>query len=164
MTVARVSQAVVEVLRANTAVKAQVSQVAVEVLRIKLPAALASQVVAEVITAERTLSASFNCGLAMQADLVPGLYLGATFTASLAFDSGLELGSEFSAAGLPVSVEMQASLQAEARFAATLPVSMMMQPQLQKGYELASTLPVTINQRAGLKVYPESVTGFFLLF
>jgi hypothetical protein len=50
MTVARVSQVAVEVLRTNTAVKARVSQVAVEVLRINTGTAIrVSQMAVEVL-------------------------------------------------------------------------------------------------------------------
>jgi len=49
MTVARNSQAVLEVLRTNTAVKAQASQVAFEVLRTFFITARSSQMVLEVL-------------------------------------------------------------------------------------------------------------------
>mgnify|MGYP001068475648 CR=1 FL=1 len=164
MTVARASQVVAEALRANTAVKAQASQVVVEVLRVKLPAALASQVVVEVLTAERTLSASFNSGLSMQSDLVPGSTISAAGNITLSSSARLELGTEFSSAELPVAMTASAALQAEARLVASINVILDESAQLQEGVEFNAFCPITVTLRAGLKVYPEPVTGFFLLF
>lgn len=164
MTVAQASQVVVEVLRTNTGVKAQASQVVAEVLRVKLPAAMASQVVVEVLAAERTLSASFNSALSMQCDLVPGSALGATFTTSLSVSQRLELGTELSPAVFPVSMEPSAALRAESVLKASLDIAVTEVVQLQEGIELRATCQFPTVLRAGLKVYPEPVTGFFLLF
>lgn len=161
---ARGSQVVAEVVRANTAAKAQASQVTVEVLRVKLPAALASQVVVELLTAERTLSASFSSGLSMQADLVPGSAISATGNIALSSSARLELGAEFSSAAMPVAVTGSAALQAEARLGASLNVSVNEGAQLREGVEFNAFCTIPVILRAGLKVYPEPVTGFFLLF
>ncbi|MXS85282.1 hypothetical protein ABO04_04950 [Nitrosomonas sp. HPC101] len=166
MTVAQASQVVVEVLRTNTKVEAQASQLVVELLRgISLAAnAQVDQVVVEVLRAERTLAASFNCGLVMQPDLVPGSALGATFTTSLSVSPRLELGTEFSPAVFPVSMASSAALRAESVLKASLDIAVTGVAQLQEGIEFDATCQLPVVLRAGLKVYPEPVTGFFLLF
>lgn len=166
MTVARVSQSVAEVIRKNTAVKARSSQVVAEVLRKEIISvnARVSQSVAIVISGEKTLSASFGFGLSVEADLVPGIYLGATLDVPLTMQSRIEAGTELAAVNLPLFVIASAALQAESRLSATVAIPVTLQAGLEEGIEFNATLPISIQQRAGLKVHPESVTGFFLLF
>ncbi|SFL93611.1 hypothetical protein [Nitrosomonas communis] len=177
------SHAIAGVLRQNTAVKAQahqliasilrkevtppniqVSQLTAETLRPSIITAQVSQVVTEVISAERTLKAILPLSVTLQADLVSGLVLGSIFTASLDTEARLELGTELAFTQFSTSIEVQAALQFQSRLSAIFPTHTATQASLQQGSELMVTLPITLKQRAGLKVYPESVTGFFLLF
>ncbi|SFM12787.1 hypothetical protein [Nitrosomonas communis] len=177
------SHAIAGVLRQNTAVKAQahqliasilrkevtppniqVSQLTAETLRPSIITAQVSQVVSEVISAERTLNAVLPLGVTLQADLVSGFALGSIFTATFDTESNLELGTELAFTQYPISLEMQAALQSESRLSALFPINTSMQAGLQQGSELSVNLPITFKQRASSKVYPESVSGFFLLF
>ena len=190
MTAARVSQSVAEVLRQNAAPAAQavqvtaevlrqqvtppnihVDQVVAEVLRVDLSSgevnAQVDQVVAEVIRSERTLSASFPVSVTIDADLVPGIGLGATFTVSLATEGTLELGTELAAVELPVSVTMDAALMAESVLSCDMGISVTQDANLEEGVELSmsSSSSISVTLRAALRVHPpESSSGFFLLF
>lgn len=183
MTFARASQAVAEVIRKNTAPKAQasqvvaevirkqstaanarVSQVVAEVLRKRLPDVQVSQAVAEILRAERILSASATLSVSASADLMPGLAMSATGNITLDQLARLELGTELPSASMPVAITGRAALQVESRFAATLNTSVTGSAHLQKGIELNATAVTPVNLRAALKVHPKPVTGFFLLF
>ncbi len=183
MTFARVSQAVAEVLRQNGAPNAQVSQVLVEVLRKplsnpnarvdqvvlevlrkRLPDIHLSQVVAEVMRAERTLSVNAAINFAATANLIPGSAISAAGDFTLISTAGLALGSELSAITVPLASETSAALQVEPRLSTILNANVIVSAQLEEGIELDAAYSITMGLRAGLRVHPQPVSGFFLLF
>lgn len=193
MTTAKVSQAVVEVIRQNTAVQArasqavavvlrkevtppniQVDQVVIEVLRqeqIILDAnSQVSQVVMEILRAESTLAASFTQGITIDAalSLDIGTQLAMTGDIAVNMEARLELGSELAQVEIPVGIVVTAPLQATAILSATLPVSVDMTAPLEEGVELylSSSNFITTALRAALTVHPENqdASRFFLLF
>lgn len=165
----KVSQINAEVLsRNNIFIKAVVSQITAEVLsKSANPTAYVSQVVAEVIHAERTLLASFTDGVSIDAGLVLGTQFSATNDIPLTITGSLGLGGEFAPSTLPISVSMTASLEATSLFSAINTVAVTLTAALEEGIELnlssASLIKTTV--RAALTVHPEQNTSrFFLLF
>lgn len=169
---ARSSQVVVEVLRKQvTPPNIEADQVVIEILRLdNTPLdsdGQVSQVAVEILTSERTLSASLPIALTLDADLVPGISFGATFNASLNTEGALELGTELAAVDLPVSVTMDAALMAESVLSCDMGITLTQDASLEKGIELvmSSSNTISVTQRAALRVHPpESSSGFFLLF
>jgi hypothetical protein len=178
---AQASQTTAEVLRKNAAPRALVSQLAAEVIRRKLPDAKISQVVtevirkrlpdarigqivAEVLRTERTLTAAGSIRLSGSADLTLGMFLSATSNIALTSLAYLEKGTELPPASIPVAITGSAALLVESRFRSAQAVTVNGSAQLQKGIELNAIASIPVALRAGLKVHPEAVTGFFLLF
>lgn len=190
MTAAITSQVVAEVLRSSTEVNAKADQVAIsvirktvtppdieldqvviEVIRTDLTSAEVNaqvdQIVAEIIRAERTLSASLPIGATVEGDLVQGVSFNATFDISLIAEVALELGAELAAVDIPLSVTMDAALEAEAVLSSEMGIAITQDAMLEKGVELTltSSSDLTLTMRAALRVHPpESSSAFFLLF